>query len=204
MEQPDSVNYKDYVDAAVVAIRDNNNATIKSTTDAIQVIRGEQEHRFSSIIDRIAIQTQSANREFTAIRENTVIALEGVKNQFSAVTESAKIARESMEKRFDSVNEFRAQLKDQASTFMPRNEIINLLENLTRQVGGIESRLTSMEAQRAGANEVKHDTKVNYNLILAAMAVAVSLIVASFAFIHSSTPIVLPAQAQQAQMQPHQ
>lgn len=40
----------------------------------------------------------------------------------TAAKDAVDKAQESAEKRFDSVNEFRAQLSDQATTFMPRSE----------------------------------------------------------------------------------
>lgn len=47
---------------------------------------------------------------------------QAVKEAFAAAKEAVEKAEKSSEKRFDSVNEFRAQLKDQQLTFLPRTE----------------------------------------------------------------------------------
>lgn len=52
-------------------------------------------------------------------------------------------AERATEKRFDSVNEFRAQLNDQAHTFMPRTESISRHERTQEQLATIESHLAT-------------------------------------------------------------
>lgn len=47
---------------------------------------------------------------------------QAVREAFTAAKEAVDKAEKSSEKRFDSVNEFRAQLKDQQNTFLPRTE----------------------------------------------------------------------------------
>jgi hypothetical protein len=56
------------------------------------------------------------------------------------------------EKRFDSVNEFRAQLSDQAQTFMPRREYdvqhAALGDRVTRLDSTLGDRVTRLEADQ--------------------------------------------------------
>jgi hypothetical protein len=56
----------------------------------------------------------------------------------SADIKASDVARESLEKRLDNVNEFRTQLKDQASNFPTRAEV-------DAQIQGIENRLRAVE-----------------------------------------------------------
>jgi len=43
--------------------------------------------------------------------------------QYENIKENVRIANAAMEKRLDGINEFRGQLKDQAGTFVTRNEL---------------------------------------------------------------------------------
>ena len=59
-------------------------------------------------------------------------------------------AETAAEKRFDAVNEFRAQLADQASTFMPRAESEARASALAEKVDALDKRLDKAEGRGAG------------------------------------------------------
>jgi len=58
----------------------------------------------------------------------------------TAAKEAVAKAEVAAEKRFDAVNEFRAQLADQASTFMPRLESEQRQSQIEERVAAMESR----------------------------------------------------------------
>lgn len=60
-----------------------------------------------------------------------------VNSALIAAKEAVTKAETAAEKRFDSVNEFRGQLKDQASTLMPRTETESRLNGLEDKIGSI-------------------------------------------------------------------
>ena len=70
------------------------------------------------------------------VREETRAALESAEK---AITK----AETATEKRFDAVNEFREQLRDQSSTFMPRVEAEQRIAQLAEKLDGIEARMNS-------------------------------------------------------------
>lgn len=94
--------------------------------------------------------------------------LAGVRDETAAALQAADKAisksEAATEKRFDSVNEFRAQLADQAATFMPRREseqrtgtntekIETLAARLDTAVSTINSRLDMMAGQASGKSD---------------------------------------------------
>ncbi len=64
-----------------------------------------------------------------------------------AAKEAVAKAETAAEKRFDAVNEFRAQLADQASTFMPRNEYNVQYQSLNEKIdAGLKTNGDKIEA----------------------------------------------------------
>jgi hypothetical protein len=76
--------------------------------------------------ERYATQTKAVDAAFLAQQTAMQTALTAAETAVTKALESAEKAvvkaETAAEKRFESVNEFRAQLADQASTFMPRIE----------------------------------------------------------------------------------
>lgn len=61
----------------------------------------------------------------------------------SAAERAVTKAEQAAEKRFDSVNEFRAQLSDQASTFLPRAEFNRALDALVDKMDATDKAATA-------------------------------------------------------------
>lgn len=79
----------------------------------------------------------------------------------TAQKEAVQKAETAAEKRFDSVNEFRAQLSDQAATFMPRREAESAMKAMTEKyeqlaktnannIDSIEHRMDRNEGRSSG------------------------------------------------------
>ena len=99
-------------------------------------------------------------------------------------------AQASTEKRFESVNEFRAQLNDQAATFLPRSEyqvqhgaIVDKVDaenkRMLEQMREMELRLTSrldlMTGSGQGARDFKSEARLDLGQFLQILAVVISV-----------------------------
>lgn len=73
-----------------------------------------------------------------------------VASALQAAKEAVAKAEIAAEKRFDSVNEFRAQLSDQAGTFMPRLEAEQRIAQQAEKLDALASRMDSREGKSVG------------------------------------------------------
>lgn len=88
-------------------------------------------------------------------------------------------AERSTEKRFEAVNEFRAQLADQATSFLPREVAESELAALRKQVNTIIDRQNYGRGVKSGAGELRDHAVSNANLILATVAIIVTILIAT-------------------------
>jgi hypothetical protein len=100
---------------------------------------------------------------------------EAVAAALQAAKEAVNKAEAAAEKRFDSVNEFRAQLTDQANTFIPRLEAEQRLGQQADRLAELQSRMDTKEGHSGGASKVNSGLMSVGALLIAAIAVVVSL-----------------------------
>jgi hypothetical protein len=97
---------------------------------------------------------RAIEREFDAHRVLTSVQIESAEKAVSTALASAEKAVQKAEtaneKRFESVNEFRAQLTDQASLFLPRTEYASNHENLVERVSDLTNRMNLSAGSREG------------------------------------------------------
>jgi hypothetical protein len=118
--------------------------------------------------ERHVTQTKAVDAAFLAQRTAMQAALTSAQREVATALLSSenavRKAEVAAEKRFESVNEFRAQLSDQAATFLSRNEadarISALAEKLdtetarnSARISELELRLTSRLDLRDGASK---------------------------------------------------
>jgi hypothetical protein len=72
--------------------------------------------------------------------------------RFIAQEKAVVKAEVATEKRFDGVNEFRAQLSDQAATFMPRKESEARHSSLVEKYDALQARVDRSEGRSGGLN----------------------------------------------------
>ena len=98
--------------------------------------------------ERYQTQTKAVDAAFLAQQTAMRTALEAANVAVQAALTSAEKAvakaETAAEKRFDSQNEFRAQLSDQASTFLPREVAEAQFSELRKQIQSNTDRLNSM------------------------------------------------------------
>jgi hypothetical protein len=78
-----------------------------------------------------------------SLRDYLESKIDGVKELFSSKFESlekaTRLVADDVEKRFDSHNEFRGQLKDQASTFITRTEYQSTKDKTESEINELKS-----------------------------------------------------------------
>jgi hypothetical protein len=99
--------------------------------------------------ERYATQTRTLDATFAAQDKAVQAAL-------TAAKEAAAKAEAAAEKRFESVNEFRAQLSDQANTFLPRTEYDAAHQSLSDKIDvGLETRAAEQARNAARINDLE-------------------------------------------------
>jgi hypothetical protein len=154
--------------------------------------------------ERYAIQTKALDATFlaqqTAMRTALEAAEKAVQTALVSAEKAVAKAEVAAEKRFESVNEFRAQLTDQATTFLTRNEVdvrLNALSekldseakrNTTRvsdlelriyatisdQDKRLTSRLDLLQGHTGGTTDSQTNFRLNAGTIIAIIAVIAS------------------------------
>lgn len=97
---------------------------------------------------------------------------------FSAASTAVSKAELANEKRLDSVNEFRGQLKDQASLLATRSEVATQLRALSDKIDGATSSINEMRSRWDGASML-------WTVIAAALGLGLGLLVAGLAWARS-------------------
>lgn len=86
----------------------------------------------------------------TDIKDRFAQADKALTSALAAQKEAVAKAEAAAEKRFDSVNEFRAQLSDQAQTFMTRTEANAIQERNQERLQDLTDRMNRDEGSNAG------------------------------------------------------
>lgn len=70
--------------------------------------------------------------------------------KFESQERAVDTAQDAMEQRFESVNEFRATLSDQTANFVTREVVDAIVNELSRRVGSLESRMSAYDGRIIG------------------------------------------------------
>jgi hypothetical protein len=159
--------------AAVLDERDRRYLeTSASLTRALAEIDVRHQQRFEA-------QTKAVEAAFLAQQLATQTALasaeKAVNTAMIAAEKAVAKAEVSAEKRFESVNEFRAQLTDQAATFMPRSEAEQRINAMSEKIDLLRTFAASTTAHGAGVGAAWGYLIGAVGLIGAVIAVVVSL-----------------------------
>jgi len=145
----------------------------------------------STLDERYATQTKALDAAFLAQQTAMQTAFTAADKAVQAALESAEKAvtkaENAAEKRFEGVNEFRAQLNDQASTFIARNEysaqykaISDKLDTVSARnaddIAKLASRLDLSQGSNAGEKETKASHFITNGQTIAIISVVVAII----------------------------
>lgn len=158
---------------------------------AVTAVLNERDHRYEQrfLAQENAVQLALArvDKEFhehlAQVRAETHAALE-------AADKAIGKSETATEKRFESVNEFRGQLADQASRFMPRAESLQRHEQNAEKLDGLEkrlredmSRVNSRLDLMTGSASGQDKTRAIIAWGIAALAGLISIVVAANAYL---------------------
>lgn len=158
---------------------------MKAAFVASQAVLAEMDRRYAQRFEAqeraVTLALDRVDKEFhehlRAAREETQAALHAADK---AITKSETAA----EKRFESVNEFRAQLSDQASTFIPRKEAENRVDQNTEKIDA----LAKKESEDVALINSRLDTQAGKGM---GQGATVGYIFAASAFIGGLISIIL-------------
>ena len=153
--------------------------------------------------ERYATQTKALDAAFiaqqTAMRTALEAAEKAVQTALVSAEKAVGKAEVAAEKRFESVNEFRAQLTDQAATFVNRSEaevrlnaISDKLDTETKRnasrIAEVELRVTSrldlLSGTALGQSSHRTETRLDAGTIMQGLAVLISLAAVLFVALH--------------------
>lgn len=138
-------------------------ARLQELDNRVIALMNERDRRYEQ---RFEAQ-QAALQTALIAQEKAVVAA------LAASDRAVNKSDEAASKRFESVNEFRQQLNDQASTFMPRNEAIQLAGANRDKIDTLQTRLDRLEGTRTG---VKDSGAVLFSIVLAIGSVVAAVI----------------------------
>ncbi len=147
------------------------------------------EQRFVGQQEAVRVALDRVDKEFhehiRSVREETQAALDAA--------DKAILKQEAaIEKRFDAVNAFRAQLADQASSFLPRKESDVRMDAITEKIDRnsellnalqlqVSSRLDLTQGHTAGGREAIQEKRASNGAMYAAVGFGISLLMALIA-----------------------
>lgn len=105
------------------------------------------DERTKAIHQRFDLERTTYNQRFEAQEKAVAAAL-------AAAKEAVAKAETAAEKRFDSVNEFRASLKDQQITLIPRIEVDVRLKSMDAKIADNEVRISQIVSRAEGSAQL--------------------------------------------------
>jgi hypothetical protein len=148
-------------------------------------VSGETENQVSGwTVDTLNGHVSRILQERDHRYEQRFKAQEAASNQqLKAHQEATTLAEENAQRWRENANEWRASMNDRESKFMPRTEALSISERLTEYINGQNERLTERE-------------RPNFPLLIAAFAVALTVISGGFYIVQLSTAnVVAPVTA---------
>lgn len=149
--------------------------------------------------ERYETQTKAVEQAFlaqqTAMQTALTAAERAVATALLSAEKAVAKAEVAADKRFESVNEFRAQLADQANTFLSRTEALIAIAGVrTEAEGGIRrnaeriqelaDRINTAEGNRTGLSESHTDHRLDSSFM-------VSIVMAVFALVAIVSTVIL-------------
>lgn len=104
-----------------------------------------ERHVLTIMSQRVLLLDERYSTQTKAIDAALVAAERAVSAALEAAEKAVAKAEVASDKRFDSVNEFRAQLGDQANTFLARSEAEVRFSALTERLNANVAKLTELE-----------------------------------------------------------
>jgi len=162
--------------------------------DALNTAELHTEQRINLLNDRLSRELTSADLRYQqrydaqnkALDAALLAAEKAVNTALAAAKEAVTKAEMAAERRFEAVNEFRAQLADQAGTFMPRAEAEARISTNAEKVAETNTRLGELAARvdrndgrTSGHGDSTRNLVTIMGLLIAVVSVAVTILIAT-------------------------
>jgi hypothetical protein len=150
-------------------VTDEKIRRLEDILTTLKEVRDEKtEHmvtRIEKLGSEVALSNDSLNHKLIALEEQFNRRLLGLNEffheavtrlrdeqrlAFSNAEKATSKAEQANEKRFDSINEFRAQLRDQQLTFIPRSEAEKSIQSNADKIAELASRIDRNEGRSTG------------------------------------------------------
>lgn len=119
------------------------------------------DERSKAVSQRFDLEKGANSQRFEAQEKAVAAAL-------AAAKEAVAKAESAAEKRFDSVNEFRASLKDQQTTLIPRLEVDVRLKAMDAKITDNEARIVQIVSRAEGSAQLWQGITVVLGICIAA------------------------------------
>jgi Fe2+ transport system protein B len=148
---------------------------------------GELKEANSRLLGEMDLRYQQRyDAQIKALDAALLAAEKAVQTALLAAKEAVNKAEGAAERRFEAVNEFRAQLSDQASTFMPRVEAeartaaqAEKISEMGQRMAELTARIDRREGQGAGHDASTRNLATIAGLVIAVIAVAVTIVLST-------------------------
>lgn len=147
------------------------------TTDTIlahlNVLLGERDRRYAEAIQSLRDEVKTRDDYLERLAHERAAQ---VKIAFDAAQTASAKADAAYEKRFEGQNEFRAQLSDQAATFMPRKEYDAAHAALVDKVNDMNLRMGQDIASATGGRTQKDDSRATIAFAISAVLAVLTVV----------------------------
>lgn len=186
---------------ALIAYADERDRTASAVTDerekAAQVLAETLTRRFAQVdkalrdhiteqVAMLRLAEQNAEALELARIAGMGERIEAVRRELgllqAASAEAIAKAELATDKRFASVNEFRAQLTDTISRFLPREVSEAQIAELRKAITDISDRINTMTGVSQGRVDFRTGLTIQTQLLLAVLAIIVTILVANGVF----------------------
>jgi hypothetical protein len=149
-----------YLEARLRDAREHSSLELTALKEMLFRFREDTNHSRQEVLEFINGQFRErdlrAQQRFEASEKALAAAMLAAEKAINAALTSAaqavQKAEVASENRFAAVNEFRSQLADQTSTFIPRIEANAKLESISEKLDALSSRLDRSEGSGYGKN----------------------------------------------------
>lgn len=149
-------------------------AECANEADAIRIARLEEQLAAS----RAATAAYEGNSEKIARLEERILAIQMAINKSETVLNDYKVTS----------NEWRGTLADTTAKMLTRIEYEAKHDALEQIVGAVSARVTLIEGNRGGSTDTQASTRMNLNLMIGGLGLAIAAMLAVYTIVHASSP----------------
>lgn len=137
--------------------------------------------------ERYQTQTKAVDAAFAAQQQAMTTALAAAERAVATALQSAERAvsksESAQEKRLEGVNEFRAQLSDQAATFVRRDDVDVRIAAITERLNDTINKVTKLDENVIARSAQRVEARSASGAVYAAIGFGISLLLAAIVLV---------------------